>query len=125
VIDFIINTVVFVVVVLSFLALLILLYSSTNKSKKFAMSLVQAEIDKNLLFDKIKEFDQRIESIKLERSDEFVKFLSESREAAFTYIEDVQVAINALKTSVDNNDEEETALAHKHLFELLPKQENK
>ena len=89
------------------------------------MSLVQAEIDKNLLFDKIKEFDQRIESIKLERSDEFVKFLSESREAAFTYIEDVQVAINALKTSVDNNDEEETALAHKHLFELLPKQENK
>jgi hypothetical protein len=124
-IDFIINTVVFVVVVLSFLALLILLYSSTNKSKKFAMSLVQAEIDKNLLFDKIKEFDQRIESIKLERSDEFVKFLSESREAAFTYIEDVQVAINALKTSVDNNDEEETALAHKHLFELLPKQENK
>jgi hypothetical protein len=124
-IDFIINTVVFVVVALSFLALLILLYSSTNKSKKFAMSLVQAEIDKNLLFDKIKEFDQRIESIKLERSDEFVKFLSESREAAFTYIEDVQVAINALKTSVDNNDEEETALAHKHLFELLPKQENK
>jgi hypothetical protein len=124
-IDFIINTVVFVVVALSFLALLTLLYSSTNKSKKFAMSLVQAEIDKNLLFDKIKEFDQRIESIKLERSDEFVKFLSESREAAFTYIEDVQVAINALKTSVDNNDEEETALAHKHLFELLPKQENK
>ena len=124
-IDFIINTVVFVVVVLSFLALLILLYSSTNKSKKFAMSLVQAEIDKNLLFDKIKEFDQRIESIKLERSDEFVKFLSESREAAFTYIEDVQVAISALKTSIDNNDEEETALAHKHLFELLPKQENK
>jgi hypothetical protein len=124
-IDFIINTVIFVVVALSFLALLILLYSSTNKSKKFAMSLVQAEIDKNLLFDKIKEFDQRIESIKLERSDEFVKFLSESREAAFTYIEDVQVAINALKTSVDNNDEEETALAHKHLFELLPKQENK
>lgn len=124
-IDFIINTVVYIVIALAFLALLILLYSSTNKSKKFAMSLVQAEIDKNLMFNKIKEFDQRIESIKLERSDEFLKFLSESRDAAFTYIEDVQVAINALKTSIDNNDEEETALAHKHLFELLPKQENK
>ena len=36
---------------------------------------------------------QQVENMKLEKSDDFVKFLSDSREMAFSYIEDVQVKI--------------------------------
>jgi DNA repair exonuclease SbcCD ATPase subunit len=48
-------------------------------------SIIRSEYSKTL---------QEIENMKLEKSDDFVKFLSDSRDWAFTYIEDAQVKIS-------------------------------
>jgi hypothetical protein len=50
----------------------------------------------------------------------FVKFLSESREQAFAYIEEVQDAIVSVKVSVDLNDEALIGEAYKKLISFLP-----
>ena len=54
---------------------------------------LQAEINKNIIMVEYSNALQQVENMKLEKSDDFVKFLSDSREMAFSYIEDVQVKI--------------------------------
>lgn len=53
----------------------------------------QASIEKNIIMSEYKEVLQALENKKLEESDDFVKFLSDTRNAAFDYIEDVQANI--------------------------------
>lgn len=50
----------------------------------------------------------------------FIKFLSESREQAFSYIEDVQVAIMELNNAVQLGDEETITKAYMTLTNFLP-----
>lgn len=54
---------------------------------------LQAEINKNIIMSEYSNALQQIENMKLEKSDDFVKFLSTSREMAFDYIEDAQQKI--------------------------------
>lgn len=54
---------------------------------------LQAEVNKNIIMSEYSLLLQEVENMKLEKSDDFVKFLSDSRELAFSYIEDVQVKI--------------------------------
>lgn len=58
-------------------------------------------------------------------NDGFIKFLSDSRDWAFDYIEKVQESIKNLKTAVDANDETAVKKAHQDLINLLPEEENK
>jgi hypothetical protein len=57
----------------------------------------------------------------IENSNGFLKFVTESRDWAFSYIEDVQQSISSLKTAVENGYPTEEEM--KTLFNLLP--ENK
>jgi hypothetical protein len=79
--------------------------------------IAQLLIDKQMLLDKI-------DSIILENSDEanegFIKFLSDSRESAFEYIENVQESINRYLVAVQNNNPDEIATARMELFSHLP-----
>jgi hypothetical protein len=50
-------------------------------------------IDRNIIATEYKELFQTIENMKLEKSDDFVKFLSDTRNSAFEYIEDAQTKI--------------------------------
>ena len=69
------------------------------------------------------ELDKR-DNVSIEQTDGFVKFLSESRDWAFNYIEDVQQSIQHLKIAVENGSEIEEELAQ--LFSHLPEnKENK
>jgi uncharacterized protein with NRDE domain len=54
---------------------------------------LQAEVNKNIIMSEYTALLQEVENMKLEKSDDFVKFLSTSREMAFTYIEDAQQKI--------------------------------
>jgi hypothetical protein len=54
---------------------------------------LQAEVNKNIIMSEYSLLAQEVENMKLEKSDDFVKFLSTSREMAFTYIEDAQQKI--------------------------------
>lgn len=60
----------------------------------------------------------------LTQTDGFVKFLSESRDWAFQYIEDVQVAIKSLQDAKASADRTATKNSIERLYEFLPK-ENK
>lgn len=76
-----------------FLLLIILSYrnvSLRSENKSLTILNLQAEADKDLLK---KQIMQAIEDRKLVESEEFMMFLSKSREAAFTYIEEAQAAI--------------------------------
>jgi hypothetical protein len=88
------------------------------KNKKLMVEVVQLNIDKTILLDRLDKALNKNESQSLEKTDGFLKFLSESRDWAFKYIEDVQGSISSLKIAVESgyNTEEEL----QKLFELLP-----
>jgi DNA repair exonuclease SbcCD ATPase subunit len=54
---------------------------------------IQANINVNVFKSEYAKALQEIENMKLEKSDDFVKFLSDSRDWAFEYIEDAQQKI--------------------------------
>jgi hypothetical protein len=55
---------------------------------------MQEMADRMLLQKKVEELYQDIENAKLEQTDGFLKFVSESRDWAFQYIEEVQAALS-------------------------------
>jgi carboxypeptidase C (cathepsin A) len=114
--------IVFVVVVV---ILLVAVYKTHLRAKRLANNLIQTAIDNTIFKDKIEELSSKLELIELQRTDEFVKFLSESRDWAFQYIEDVQAAIQYLKDAMEEGNEEKINDAYHNLVELLPKEENK
>ena len=61
--------------------------------KTFSEIYMQELADKFLLQKKVEELYQEIENKKLEDTDGFVKFISQSRDWAFEYIEEVQKAL--------------------------------
>ena len=77
--------------------LIIFLVYRLFKLKTFTKSLselyMQQLADKFLLSKKIEELAQEIENKKLEDTDGFLKFVSDSRDWAFEYIEEVQKAL--------------------------------
>jgi hypothetical protein len=62
--------------------------------------------------------------ISIQETDGFVKFLSESRESAFIYIEEVQQSIKELATAMDSASSTNIEMAYKSLLKHLPKEEN-
>jgi hypothetical protein len=68
------------------------------KNKTLTLTLLKERIDKNIIIDKIsKDLDK---SKPIEQTDAFLKFISESRDLAFSYIEDAQTGISKFVKSV-------------------------
>jgi len=69
-----------------------------RKKKKLVSIIIQLEADKDILMSKLEEALATKESItNVEQTEGFLKFISESRDWAFKYIEDVQAAIKQFK----------------------------
>lgn len=99
---------------------------------------LQAIVDKTIYMDQYHNALQQIENSKLEKSDDFIKFLSDSRNAAFDYIEKTQEALlqfdkevqqifqwsETYGTAIGNGPHAEKikdiSLAYQKLKELLP-----
>lgn len=62
---------------------------------------MQSNIDKQILIDRIKEGEEKLNSASIENSDGFLKFISQSRDWAFDYIEQVQAALLEFKKRVE------------------------
>ena len=90
------------------------------KLKNAANLLVQKMFDEGILQNQL--MKMRSEKA-LEQNDDFIKFISESRDWAFSYIEDVQQSIQHLKIAVESGYEIEEELAQ--LFSHLPDNEEK
>ncbi len=110
------------VLIIALIAMLVALIGTVlffvRKVRKMLGLVVQAYTDKILLQDQLK---QQLEKEEFnDKNTEFVRFLSDSREMAFTYIEDVQAAIADLRIAMDQDDEEQISNAYHKLLTFLP-----
>jgi hypothetical protein len=87
----------------------------------------QTQIEREFFKEKLTELISKKENKKVEQTEGFVRFISQSRDMAFTYIEDVQKDIAELKDYFDKNglnlnvgQAEEMAKLIENVFNHLP-----
>ena len=71
------------------------------RKRRLILEIVQLQIDKQILTNKIKEEMEKRNSADIENTDGFLKFISQSRDWAFDYIEQVQAALLEFKNKVE------------------------
>jgi hypothetical protein len=79
----------------------------------------------SILLHQILVLQSKIKNLKEKTESEppgYSKFLEDSREAAFSYIEQVQLAIADLKEKTESKDKVETKNSYNKLIELLPEE---
>jgi hypothetical protein len=94
VIDIIVNSIVYglLVLLIGYLGFRNILLR--RKIQEAITDKLQANVNANIVRSEYTRALQEIENMKLEKSDDFVKFLSNSRDWAFEYIEDAQEKIS-------------------------------
>lgn len=83
----------YVLLSITFVTLLILIIKTSYKVRQLSVKLIKSEVDNAALREKLAELMTNSENKKLEETEGFVKFISQSRDWAFQYIERVQIAI--------------------------------
>lgn len=104
--------------------LVLLVIMLAYKSRKLLHRAAQAEMDKFFILAKLDNLIQTSDNKSIEESDGFVKFLSESRESAFEYIEDIQMALRAYDIALGLDDAKVLNEAYKKLISFLPEDED-
>jgi GTP-binding protein EngB required for normal cell division len=94
------SLIVFAVTIFVVAALAYASVSTKIKNRQMFARLLQAEMDKILVYAKFEELVKEKESKNIEQTDGFLKFISESREWAFNYIEETQSAIKSFDEKV-------------------------
>lgn len=89
-----IELIAFVIFIVLFAAIVIQLFVLRKTNKELFAIAAQGELDKKALLDAIERLKSEKEQKSVEQTDGFLRFISESREAAFGYIEDVQDALS-------------------------------
>jgi hypothetical protein len=138
----ILDALIFVAVSIFCVSLIVLLAMQRKARIEIMDKYVLAEIEKAAILNKLQEILEEKDIKKLEESDGFLKFVSDSRDWAFKYIEDVQEAISKFSAKIEkeinyvntygsavdsphvvniNRIEE----AYKELMELLPKEDQR
>jgi uncharacterized membrane protein YccC len=121
----IIETVIGTLVSVLIAFLLYQIYSLRRQKKSLAMSFLQASIDRDAVSEKLKETVAMVNSTNVQDKDGFVKFLSESRDWAFSYIEEVQLSIKELESAIEGKDPQALLAAYARLIEHMPKEDNR
>lgn len=80
---------------------LIVLVRTLIRKKRLTLDLIQSQIDAATLVEQIQKMADAQGNKAIEETDGFLRFLSESRDWAFQYIEDVQVAIEEYRQIAD------------------------
>jgi hypothetical protein len=86
------------------LIIVILLINSLvirSKNRKLSAEIIQIALDKAIISEKLKEELDKKDSDSIEKSDGFLKFISQSRDWAFDYIEQVQTALLEFKNKIE------------------------
>lgn len=81
--------------------------------------LVQANNNVDMLSERLSEVGSKQDLVSGSQ-DDFVKFLSDSREDAFSFIAEVQGGITSLKNAMDAKDDTEIAKSYQELLRFLP-----
>ena len=72
-----------------------------SKNRKLSAEIIQIALDKAIISEKLKEELDKKDSDSIEKSDGFLKFISQSRDWAFDYIEQVQTALLEFKNKIE------------------------
>ena len=91
----------FVFLVIVIAALVVSVINLKIKNRKLAVELLQSTIDHNIALTMLAEELKKNENVSVEKTDGFLKFISESRDLAFEYIEKVQESLVQFKSEVD------------------------
>lgn len=105
-----------VIIILLFIGNLI----SFLKTRKLSNIIIQFEIDRMALIDQLTKLSEYSQSLEIKQTDGFLKFISESREWAFGYIEEVQEAIVELHGAMESSDTGKIQEAYNRLIKFLP-----
>lgn len=97
-------------------------YSLKNTNRKLVMSFLQETADKEIVAKKLDETVAMINNTNVEDKDGFIKFLSQSREWAFDYIENVQGAIKVLDEAMQSKNDEEINKSYQELLKFIPEE---
>lgn len=91
-------------------------------NKKITVEILQLLIDKNNLIDEAKRIADMSGSAKSADREGFIKFLSESRDLAFGYIEKFQAALSEFDNAKKSGNVEQIARSTEKLLDLLPEE---
>lgn len=91
-------------------------------SQELTMSFLEISMEKDVALEKLSKTLQKIDHTNLEDKDGFIKFLSESRQWAFEYIENVQYAIKELSVAMDASDEKQILEAYNQIMKYMPEE---
>jgi hypothetical protein len=72
-----------------------------SRTRKLSAQVVQIALDKAVISEQLKKVLDQKDSESIEQSEGFLKFISQSREWAFDYIEQVQAALIEFKNKVE------------------------
>lgn len=105
------------VVIIGFLAYqVVILY---NDKLDLIKELVQAYNDIDALSDRLGEVAEKAALLSGSEND-FLKFLSDSRDDAFGYIDNVQAAITEFRNATDSKDKKQISETYNKLISFLP-----
>jgi hypothetical protein len=119
----------FLVIILTMFTSIFFVVKFKYQNQKLVSLLAQEAIDKLSVMKELQEFKNKKDDRDIEQTEGFVKFLSQSRDWAFQYIEVVQSEIKSFEkvaTEIIYRDNEvdkgmeELARAYERLLKLLP-----
>jgi hypothetical protein len=95
-----VNIVLFSFSIISFLLLIYSIVRFNIQKRKMLALYIQSEMDKYLIVQKLEQVSKELSTRELSETDGFVKFISQSRDWAFEYIEEVQKALTEFDEEV-------------------------
>lgn len=98
-----IEAIIFSLYTLTFFVLMYLIIKLNIRIKKIMVLYMQSEFDKHLLKQELEKIYKENSNRELLETDGFVKFISQSRDWAFEYIEEVQAALIEFGNEVEPN----------------------
>ena len=94
------DLVIFISLVIVIVTLMLSVIRLRLKNRRLAAELLQITLDQNILMTKFAEELKKKEDVSIEKTDGFLKFISESRDLAFQYIEAIQEALVKFRDKV-------------------------
>jgi len=91
----------FVVVISLFFTLLVRYIRLSLKLTATTLELIKVQVDKNIISDKLSELSQEPRNKEDPAAEAFLKFISDSRDWAYQYIDEVQLTLDKFITDIE------------------------
>lgn len=117
----IVEIIIGIIVIVLFFAILAALIKQRSEYLKMSEFFVKASLEKHMVEKQMEQVMEDNSALRVSESQDFIKFLSSSRDVAFTYIEDVQGRIRNLREADIKADPLLIKIAVDALIDMLPK----